>query len=102
MENYHYIEQHLNTIKTAERKLLFVPIVFIFIRIWGLITDVTTFYLSDSEMATLRESKISAALVFMSVRNILCIILIIIIIRALVIHHKVLSMVYSSACSLHQ
>ncbi|XP_019852988.1 PREDICTED: probable G-protein coupled receptor 157 [Amphimedon queenslandica] len=66
VENYHYIEHHLNSIKAAERKLLFVPIVFIFIRIWGLITDVTTFYLNDNQIATLRNSKISPALIFMA------------------------------------
>ena len=67
--SYHYIEQHINALRTAERKLLFVPIVFIFIRIWGLITDVITFYITEPESMKLREQKISAFLVFMTVRK---------------------------------
>ena len=52
----------------TELKLVFVPICFLLIRVWGLILDIRTFYLSRSSEQNFEKTKADQAFLFLAVR----------------------------------
>ena len=60
----------MHSISTStDLKLIFVPLIFMIIRIWGIVVDIFTFYLSDDVKHRFEVSIIGALLILMKVRT---------------------------------
>lgn len=53
--------------KTVDLKLIFVPLIFLLLRVWSAIIDVPQFNLSTADRDKFRETKANAAFVLLSV-----------------------------------
>lgn len=61
-QNNHMSVVLKSRVKTQDTKLLFVPVVFMVLRIWSIAVDICVYYLPDEAKCRFRENLISAVL----------------------------------------
>ncbi len=55
--------------KTVDRKLIFVPLIFMFLRVWSLVVDISIYYLPEDLSDNYRKSSASAVFGILEVRD---------------------------------
>ena len=66
MNGHRRLSMHTRA-RTVDLKLIFVPLIFLLLRIWNAVIDVPVFYLSDEESSEFTRTQANAALVFLAV-----------------------------------
>ena len=53
----------------ADLKLIFVPLIFLLLRVWSVITDVSAYYLADSKREEFSNTHAAAIILLLAVSN---------------------------------
>ena len=56
-------------VKSADVKFVFIPLVFILLRVWSVIADPFLYYVGNSMRAKFKQSPFSAVLILLRVRE---------------------------------
>lgn len=68
MRNRQYFSGSEDAVKSADVKFVFIPVVFILLRVWSIIVDPLDFFVSHDVRVKFRMTPISAVLVLLRVR----------------------------------
>lgn len=57
----------LSACRSADLKLIFIPLIYILLRIWSVAVSIAIYYLPDEQRMDYQSSKVSIALLFLVV-----------------------------------
>ncbi len=65
--NGHRSMSLFSRVKTPDLKLIFIPLIFLLLRIWGAIVDIPSYYMSEHVREDFRKRHVVAVLIFFGV-----------------------------------